>query len=109
MDGMSPVRRTLKMEATIDFNADSMLLEEELRLEARASLERYCFTMQNALNDKELDQTLVAGDKEKLECNIQSTLNWLNQDPIAARDEFEERQRSLDEECFDVWNHLSFE
>merc|ERR1719191_1628438 len=54
----------------------------------RGGLENYCFTMRNTLNEEKL--------KEKIEKAVQDTLDWLDKNQLAEKDEFEAKQKELE-------------
>lgn len=106
VDGRWPVRPALQMQATIDVDVQEMVVEEEMRLEAKTCLEQYCATMRSTLIEEEVERTFGPSDKEKIEGSLQLTLDWLNQNQIAGREEFEKKQRSLEEECLEMASRL---
>merc|ERR1712075_37116 len=52
------------------------------------SLENYCFTMRNTLNEEKL--------KDKFEKAVQESLDWLDKNQLAEKDEFEAKQKELE-------------
>merc|ERR1711907_226735 len=72
---------------------DSKLKE---KVEAKNSLENYCFTMRNTLQEEKLKDKFEAGDKEKIEKAIQESLDWLDKNQLAEKDEFEAKQKELE-------------
>merc|ERR1711933_504426 len=62
------------------------------KIEAKNGLENYCFTMRNTLQEDKLE----AGDKEKIEAAVQETLDWLDKNQLAEKDEFEGKQKELE-------------
>merc|ERR1712232_545260 len=52
--------------------------------EAKNGLENYCFTMRNTLQE------------EKIENAVQETLDWLDKNQLAEKDEFEGKQKELE-------------
>merc|ERR1712083_1094816 len=59
-------------------------------------LENYCFTMRNMLNEEKLKDKFEGDDKEKIEEAVQETLDWLDKNQLAKRDEFEAKQKELE-------------
>merc|ERR1719226_327300 len=59
-------------------------------------LENYCFQMRNTLSDDKLKDKFEAGDKEKIESAVQDTLDWLDKNQLAEKDEFEAKQKELE-------------
>merc|ERR1712053_65833 len=66
------------------------------KVEAKNSLENYCFTMRNTLNEEKLKEKFEEGDKEKIEKAVQDTLDWLDKNQLAEKDEFEAKQKELE-------------
>merc|ERR1711879_595987 len=66
------------------------------KIEAKNGLENYCFTMRNTLNEEKLKEKFEAGDKEKIEKAVQDTLDWLDKNQLAEKDEFEAQQKELE-------------
>merc|ERR1711953_1023456 len=66
------------------------------KIEAKNGLENYCFTMRNTLNEEKLQDKFEAGDKEKIEKAVQDTLDWLDKNQLAEKDEFEGKQKELE-------------
>merc|ERR1711990_1316155 len=69
---------------------DSKLKE---KVEAKNGLENYCFTMRNTLQEEKLKDKFEGGDKEKIEKAVQDTLDRLDKNQLAEKDEFEAKQR----------------
>merc|ERR1711967_40481 len=65
-------------------------------IEAKNGLENYCFTMRNTLNEEKLKDKFEGGDKEKIEAAVQETLDWLDKNQLAEKDEFEGKQKELE-------------
>merc|ERR1712003_513228 len=66
------------------------------KVEAKNGLENYCFTMRNTLQEEKLKDKFEGGDKEKIEKAVQDTLDWLDKNPLAEKDEFEGKQKELE-------------
>merc|ERR1712217_914138 len=66
------------------------------KIEAKNGLENYCFTMRNTLNEEKLKEKFEGGDKEKIEKAVQDTLDWLDKNQLAEKDEFEAKQKELE-------------
>merc|ERR1711862_259772 len=72
---------------------DSKLKE---KVEAKNGLENYCFTMRNTLQEEKLKEKFEGGDKENIEKAVQDTLDWLDKNQLAEKDEFESKQKELE-------------
>merc|ERR550532_1149235 len=68
----------------------------KVKIEAKNSLENYCFTMRNTLNEEKLKDKFEDGDKEKIEQAVQESLDWLDKNQLAEKDEFEAKQKELE-------------
>merc|ERR1712125_184043 len=66
------------------------------KVEAKNRLENYCFTMRNSLQEEKLQDKFEAGDKDKIEKAVQDTLDWLDKNQLAEKDEFEAKQKELE-------------
>jgi L1 cell adhesion molecule like protein len=65
-------------------------------IEAKNGLENYCFTMRNTLQEEKLQEKFEEGDKDKIEKAVQETLDWLDKNQLAEKDEFEAKQKELE-------------
>merc|ERR1711918_173759 len=70
--------------------------QNKAKIEAKNGLENYCFTMRNTLSEEKLKEKFEAGDKEKVEKAVQETLDWLDKNQLAEKDEFEAKQKELE-------------
>merc|ERR1712099_152668 len=66
------------------------------KIEAKNGLENYCFTMRNTLSEEKLKDKFEDGDKDKIEKAVQDTLDWLDKNQLAEKDEFEAKQKELE-------------
>merc|ERR1711976_943366 len=66
------------------------------KIEAKNGLENYCFTMRNTLQEEKLKDKFEGDDKDKIEKAVQDTLDWLDKNQLAEKDEFEARQKELE-------------
>merc|ERR1711885_53143 len=66
------------------------------KIEAKNGLENYCFTMRNTLQEEKLQDKFEADDKSKIETAVQETLDWLDKNQLAEKDEFEAKQKELE-------------
>merc|ERR1712137_496331 len=58
----------------------------KVKIEAKNSLENYCFTMRNTLSEEKLKDKFEDGDKEKIEKAIQENLDWLDKNQLAEKE-----------------------
>merc|ERR1712056_68303 len=66
------------------------------KIEAKNGLENYCFTMRNTLSEEKLKDKFEGDDKDKIEKAVQETLDWLDKNQPAEKDEFEGKQKELE-------------
>ena len=70
------------------------------KVEATSGFENLHFTMRNTLQEPKLKDTFEGGDKNKIDAAIQDTLEWLNKNQLAEKDEFEMKQNKLTPSSF---------
>ena len=58
------------------------------RSRPRTAWRTTAFTMRNTLNEEKLKDKFESGDKEKIESAVQETLDWLDKNQLAEKDEF---------------------
>merc|ERR1712165_699074 len=66
------------------------------RTEAKNGLENYCYSLKSSITSPEVEGKIPADDKKKLEDAIEETLHWLDSNLSAEKEEFEEKQKSLE-------------
>jgi L1 cell adhesion molecule like protein len=67
--------------------------ENRERIEAKNELENYCFNMKNTVSKE--DVKISKSDKEKIESAIKETLDWLDGNSLASKDEFKSKMDEL--------------
>merc|ERR1711959_2555 len=70
--------------------------QNRAKIEAKNGLENYCFTMRNTLQEEKLEEKFEGDDKDKIESAVQETLDWLDKNQLAEKDEFEAKQKELE-------------
>merc|ERR1739848_745756 len=71
-------------------------MSRKSKIEAKNGLENYCFTMRNTLQEEKLKDKFEGDDKDKIEKAVQETLDWLDKNQLAEKDEFEAKQKELE-------------
>uniref|UniRef100_A0A7S2CK80 Uncharacterized protein n=1 Tax=Octactis speculum TaxID=3111310 RepID=A0A7S2CK80_9STRA len=69
------------------------------RVNAKNGLEGYLYGLKNTLDQNErerLSEKLSAEDRDELDGTIDEALHWLEENPEAEADEFEEKQREVE-------------
>lgn len=69
---------------------------EAARISAKNALESYAYSLRNTLTDGKVDEKLDASDKEKLKKCIDETVDWLDRNTTATKEEYEDRQKELE-------------
>src|SRR5690554_1178565 len=69
---------------------------EAERIQAKNGLESYAYSLRNTLSDEKVGEKLDAGDREKLKKAIDETVEWLDNNTTATKDEFESQQKELE-------------
>jgi len=70
--------------------------KEASRIAAKNALESYAYSLRNTLSDEKVDEKLDAGDKEKLKKAIDETVDWLDNNTTATKEEYEDHQKELE-------------
>jgi len=66
------------------------------KIEAKNGLENYCYSMRNTLSEEKLQEKFEGDDKDKIEKALQETLDWLDRNQMAEKDEFDAKQKELE-------------
>ncbi|KAJ8431450.1 hypothetical protein Cgig2_014943 [Carnegiea gigantea] len=73
--------------------------EVKKKVEAKNSLENYAYNMRNTIKDEKIAGKLDPADKQKIEKAIADAIEWLDKNQLAEVDEFEDKQKELEEIC----------
>ena len=67
-------------------------------VDARNGLEGYCYSLKNSITDEEkgLADKISEEDKESLEEAIKETLEWLDENQEAEKDDYDEKKKELE-------------
>ena len=66
------------------------------RIEAKNGLENYCYSLKSSIDSEEVKSKIPDGDREQLEGAIDEAISWLDSNPSAEKEEYEEKQKSLE-------------
>ena len=66
------------------------------RIEAKNGLENYCYSLKTSVTSPEVEGKIPADDKKKLEDAIEESLQWLDANLSAEKEEYEEKQKALE-------------
>jgi len=76
------------------------------RISAKNNLESYAFNMKQTLEDEKLASKISAEDKKTISSACEDTLNWLDNNQTAEKDEFEHKQKDLEKVCAPIVTKL---
>ncbi|KAG7375090.1 70-kilodalton heat shock protein [Phytophthora boehmeriae] len=68
----------------------------KVRIEAKNGLENYAYSLRNSLNDEKLKEKIPEADKKVVDDKVTETLQWLDSNQAAEKEEFESRQKELE-------------
>jgi len=71
--------------------------EVAARIAARNGLESYAYNLRNSLQDEKVGGKLEEADKNKLKEAVDDAIKWLDESAEASKDEYESRQKELEE------------
>eukprot|EP00558_Chaetoceros_sp_UNC1202_P014475 CAMPEP_0197233642 /NCGR_PEP_ID=MMETSP1429-20130617/1652_1 /TAXON_ID=49237 /ORGANISM="Chaetoceros sp., Strain UNC1202" /LENGTH=651 /DNA_ID=CAMNT_0042691935 /DNA_START=43 /DNA_END=1998 /DNA_ORIENTATION=- len=66
------------------------------RIEAKNGLENYCYSLKTSVSSPEVEGKIPEDDKSKVTSAIDETLQWLDTNMSAEKEEFEEKQKALE-------------
>lgn len=79
------------------FRADDESARE--LVQTRNNLEAYCFNMRTAMDDPGVEQSVSAADRKIVSDKCADTLNWLDGNRTATKEELEHRQKITENVC----------
>ncbi|XP_013790449.1 heat shock 70 kDa protein cognate 4-like [Limulus polyphemus] len=69
------------------------------RIQAKNSLESYCFNMKSTMEDEKLKDKISEDDKKKVLDKVDETIKWLDTNQMAEKEEFDHKQKELEGIC----------
>jgi len=69
------------------------------KIEAKNQLENYAYSMRNTIEDEKTAGALAAEDKETINKAVQETIDWLEANQLAEKEEFEHKMKELEGVC----------
>ena len=88
------------MLSTVTADAEKYAKEDEefkKKVEAKNGLENYSYQVRNSIRDEKLAGKVSEEDKATLEKAVEETIAWLDANQLAEKEEFADRQKSLEE------------
>merc|ERR1712146_555078 len=68
----------------------------KVRVEAKNTLENYCYSMKSTMSDEKLASKLSDDDKATVNAKISETTSWLDSNQMAEKEEYEAKQKELE-------------
>merc|ERR1712023_360566 len=90
--------------------AEEMAEEDErmrATVDARNSLEGYAYQIRNSINDEEkLGAVISDEDRETIESAVNETIDWLDENATAEKEEFDEKYKELEQIVQPIFTEL---
>jgi heat shock protein 1/8 len=101
---LSPEEIKRKIEEAEKFKQEDE--EQKARVEAKSGLENYVYGIKNTLNDEKLKDKFDEADHSKLDQVVNDEVQWLEQNPMASKSEYEERKKTLESIVMPIMSKL---
>jgi L1 cell adhesion molecule like protein len=79
------------------YSADDLKAKD--KIEAKNALENYAYNIRNTIREEKFAANLSAEEKDKLEKAVEETVKWLEGNSLAEKEEFEHKQKELEDIC----------
>jgi len=66
------------------------------RIESKNGLENYCYSLKSSISSEEVAGKIPEDEKAHLDATIEDTISWLDANPAAEKEEYEEKQKALE-------------
>jgi len=76
------------------------------KISAKNSLESYSYQMKNTLNDAKFKDKIDPKDKEAIEKALADSVNWIDDNQNAEKEDFEKKQKELESVCAPIITKL---
>jgi len=70
--------------------------KQKERIDAKNSLEAYCFNIKSTIGDSNIKEKLPESDKKMIEDKCNETIAWLERNQMGEVDEFKDKQKELE-------------
>merc|ERR1712176_590214 len=71
-------------------------------IQAKNDLENVAYQMRNTLDDAKFKDLIKAEDKEKVQAIVKETIDWVDANPNAEREEYDAKKKEIEE----VWRPI---
>ncbi|XP_046982792.1 heat shock 70 kDa protein cognate 4 isoform X1 [Schistocerca americana] len=73
--------------------------KQKATIAAKNGLESYCFNMKSTVEDEKLKDKISDSDKQTILDKCNEVIRWLDANQLAEKEEFEEKQKELEQIC----------
>lgn len=73
--------------------------KQKERITAKNSLESYAFNIKSTMEDEKLKDKISEEDRKKVHDKIQETIHWLDANQLADKEEYDHKQKELEQLC----------
>ncbi|PSN49645.1 Heat shock 70 kDa protein cognate 4 [Blattella germanica] len=80
--------------------------KQKERIAAKNSLESYCFSLKNTVEDTRLKNKISDSDRDVVMQRCNSVISWLDTNQMAEKDEFEHQRKELERICMPIMKKL---
>jgi len=83
-------------------DAEKYRSEDEMqreRINAKNSLESYCFNMKSTVEEEKLKDKIPDSDRQTIMEKCTETIQWLDANQLAEKEEYEHRQKEVEKVC----------
>ena len=78
-----------------EFAEEDKMVKE--RIDARNGLESYLYNLKNTLEDDEKADSISAEDKKELQDMVDEILDWMDENPEADKEDYDEKQKEVEQ------------
>ncbi|XP_058204739.1 heat shock 70 kDa protein 1-like [Rhododendron vialii] len=76
--------------------------EQKKKDEAKNALENYAYNMRSAINDEKNGEKIPRANKRKIKAALEQAIQWLDENQLAEREEFEDKMKELEGICHNI-------
>jgi len=80
--------------------------KQKEKIEAKNGLENYAYSLRNTVRDDKVASKLSSDDKDQLNKIIDDTIHWLDANQSAEKDEYESKQKALEQVAMPIMTRL---
>jgi heat shock protein 1/8 len=75
-------------------------------IESKGKLENYCYSLKNSINDEKMADKIQEEDKTTIMSKVEETLKWLDENQMNSADEYDAKQKVLEEICSPIMQKI---